>query len=192
MLAFLDDTKKTTSPSILAIGHFTPPDPSEPAQSGPSFCFCLVFFSVREPPPSFFCSFLPLFLPPHRLVVFDNHGQLPSAVEPGDLWPLSHARTHAAAPSRRGPREAPPRSSDICGGARCCCPPTVFFTAERRCGKVTAEMDDALMIFNAPSMKNVGNLFAVNLQISVYLLMFVAVKIHPKLNLNMQCVPWYN
>lgn len=47
-------------------------------------------------------------------------------------------------------------------------------------------MDDALMIFNAPSMKNVANLFAVNLHISVYLFMFVGVKIYPKLNLNMQ------
>lgn len=86
---------------------------------------------------------------------------------------FSHARRRAGV----GPREAPPSSSDICGGARCCCPPTVFFTAERRRGKVTAEMDDALMIFNAPSVKNVGNLFAVNLHISLYLFTFVGVKI---------------
>lgn len=50
-------------------------------------------------------------------------------------------------------QSSPYQVLDICGSARCCCPLTVFFTAECCCRKVIAEMDDGLMIFNTESMK---------------------------------------
>lgn len=52
----------------------------------------LVIFFLCSPP-SFF---VPLFLPPHRLVMLDNHRQLPSAVEPEVGGSVAVFLTHAA------------------------------------------------------------------------------------------------
>ncbi len=62
--------------------------------------------------------------------------------------------SHTLRHGQSGPRQV----YDSCVSARCCCPLTVFLTAERCCRKVitSSEMDDGHTILNTQSMKNLA------------------------------------
>ncbi len=121
-----------THPSILVIGHFTPTDPI--CLNLCNQCWWRKGFSIPE--------LLPFF---HWLLMFDNEKKQHLQLNRGMCCFSSHTLRHG--------QSSPHRVFDICGSARCCCPLTVFLTAECCCRKVITEMDDGLTILNTQAMK---------------------------------------